>query len=86
MNSTYTQLINNLEYLKMIAHLNEVIDFTTKNKLSFVDALIKLTAHEIHYKESNMIKSIIKVGAFPHQKNLSILTLIFNLALIRIKY
>ncbi len=33
MNSTYTQLINNLEYLKMkqmITHLDEVIDFTTK--------------------------------------------------------
>ena len=48
MNSTYTQLINNLEYLKMkqmITHLDEVIDFTTKNNLAFVDALIKLKAH-----------------------------------------
>lgn len=46
MNSTYNQLIKNLEYLKMkqmINHLDEVIDFTTKNNLSFVDALIKLT-------------------------------------------
>ena len=46
MNSTYTQLINNLEYLKMkqmITHLDEVIDFTTKNSLSFVDAIIKPT-------------------------------------------
>ena len=33
MNSTYNQLIKNLEYLKMkqmITHLDEVIDFTTK--------------------------------------------------------
>ena len=73
MNSTYTQLINNLEYLKMkqmMTHLDEVIDFTTKNSLSFVDALIKLTAHEIDYKEANMIKSMVKVGAFPHQKEI----------------
>ena len=44
MNSTYNQLVKNLEYLKMkqmITHLNEVIDFTTNNNLSFVDALIK---------------------------------------------
>lgn len=73
MNSTYTQLINNLEYLKMkqmINHLDEVIDFTTKNNLSFVDALIKLTTHEIDCKEANMIKSMVKVGAFPHQKEI----------------
>jgi DNA replication protein DnaC len=73
MNSTYTQLIKNLEYLKMkqmINHLDQVIDFTTKNNLSFVDALIKLTDHEIDFKEANMIKSMVKVGAFPHQKEI----------------
>ncbi|MCD3216283.1 ATP-binding protein [Clostridium botulinum C] len=71
MNSAYTQLIKNLEYLKfkqMINHLDEVIDFSTKNNLSFVDALIKLTAYEIDFKEANMIKSMVKVGAFPHKK------------------
>lgn len=49
-NSAYMQLINNLEYLKlkqMVNHLDEVIDFSTKNNLSFVDTLIKLTSHEI---------------------------------------
>ena len=53
MNSTYNQLVK-FKYLKMkqmITHLNEVIDFTTNNNLSFVDALIKLTAYEIDYKE-----------------------------------
>lgn len=59
---------NNLKMKQMINHLDEVIDFTTKNNLSFVDALIKLTTHEIAFKESNMIKSMVKVGAFPHQK------------------
>lgn len=71
MNSAYTQLIKNLEYLKfkqMINHLDEVIDFSTKNNLSFVDALIKLTAYEIDFKEANMIKSMVKVGSFPHKK------------------
>ena len=89
MNSTYTQLINNLEYLKMkqmITHLDEVIDFTTKNNLSFVDALIKLTAHEIDCKEANMIKSMLRLELFHIKKKLKILTLIFNLELIKIKY
>lgn len=72
-NSAYMQLINNLEYLKlkqMVNHLDEVIDFSTKNNLSFVDTLIKLTSHEIDYKEANMIRSMVKVGAFPHTKEL----------------
>ena len=52
MNSTYTQLVKNLEYLKMkqmVNHLDEIIDFTTKNTLSFVDALVKLTSYEIDF-------------------------------------
>ena len=68
-NSAYTQLIKNFEYLKlqqMITHLDEVIDFSTKNNLSFIDALIKLTSYEIDYKEATMIKAMVKVGAFPH--------------------
>lgn len=73
MNSTYAQLVKNLDYLKMkqmINHLDEVIDFATKNNLSFVDGLIKLTAHEIDFKEANMIRSMVKVGAFPHTKEI----------------
>ena len=73
MTSTYTQLIKNLEYLKMkqmIVHLDEVVDFITKNNLSFVEGLTKLTSHEIDYKEANMIRSMVKVGAFPHYKEL----------------
>lgn len=72
-NSAYIQLIKNLEYLKlkqMITHLDEVINFATKNNLSFVDTLIKLTSHEIDCKEANMIKSMVKVGAFPHTKEI----------------
>lgn len=73
MNSMYTQLTNNLDYLKlkqMKEHLDEVIDFVTTNNLSFAEGLTKLTSYEIDFKEANMIRSMVKVGAFPHHKEL----------------
>lgn len=73
MNSNYEQLVSNLEYLKlkqMNLHLDDVIDFTIKNQLSFTEALLKLTNHEIDFKEANMIKSMVKVAAFPHTKEI----------------
>lgn len=73
MTSIYTQLIKNLEYLKlkqMIEHLDEVIDFVTTNNLSFTEGLTKLTSYEIDFKEANMVRSMVKVGAFPHHKEL----------------
>lgn len=71
MNSSYQQLMRNLEYLKlkqMVQNLDETIDFSTKNQLSFVDTLVKLTNYEIDVREKNMINSMVKVGAFPHLK------------------
>ena len=53
MNSSYSKLIENLEYLKltqMVLHLDETIDFMNRNELSFIDALIKLTDYEIDMK------------------------------------
>ncbi|MGP4083054.1 IS21-like element helper ATPase IstB [Pseudalkalibacillus sp. R45] len=73
MNSAYTKLVKNLEYLKlnqMILHLDETIDFMTTNQLSFTDTLKKLTDYEIDMKEINMMKSMVKVGAFPHLKEI----------------
>ena len=73
MNSSYTKLMENLTYLKlnqMMIHLDETIDFMNNNDLSFVDALIKLTDYEIDMKEFNMIKSMVKVAAFPHLKEI----------------
>lgn len=32
---------------------------------------MKLTSHEIDFKEANMIRSMVKVGAFPHHKELN---------------
>ncbi len=58
-NSTnYRRLKENLEYLKMnqmINHLDEVIDFSIKNEMSFIDTLVKLSDYEIAVKEKNMI-------------------------------
>ncbi|MEE1073753.1 MAG: IS21-like element helper ATPase IstB [Cellulosilyticum sp.] len=74
MNSTYIQLKKNLEYLKlkqMNTHLDDVLDFININNLSFTEGLVKLTAHEIDFKEANMIRSMVKVGAFPHHKTLN---------------
>jgi len=71
MDSTYTQLNKNLEYLKMtqmVTHLDDTIDFINTNNLSFTEGLIKLTTHEIDFKEANMIRSMVKVAAFPHRK------------------
>ena len=73
MNSTYVQLKKNLEYLKlnqMDLHLDEVIDLITSSPLSFTEGLCKLTNYEIDFKEANMIRSMVKVGAFPHQKGI----------------
>lgn len=74
MNSSYVKLVENLEYLKlnqMITHLDETIDFMNNNQLSFVDALIKLTNYEIDMKEINMAKSMVRVAAFPHHKEMA---------------
>lgn len=73
MATSHEQLVTNLEYLKlreMINHLDDTINFISKNNLSFVDGLIKLTSYEIDYKEASMIKAMVKVGAFPHHKEL----------------
>ncbi len=71
--TSYQQATSNLEYLslkQMVAHLNEVVDFSIHNQLSFMDTLVKLTNYEIDVREQNMIHAMVKVGAFPHQKEL----------------
>jgi DNA replication protein DnaC len=71
--TAYQQLVRNLEYLKlkqMVAHLNEVIDFSIHNQMSFMDTLVKLSNYEIDVREQNMIHAMVKVGAFPHRKEL----------------
>ena len=71
--TNYTQLINNLEYLKlnqMIVHLDESIDFSIKNNLSVIDTLVKLSNYEIDVREQKIIQSMVKVAGFPYKKEL----------------
>src|SRR5690625_3930052 len=73
MNSSYTKLVENLDYLKlsqMIAHLDETIDFINHNKIAVEYTLIKITYYEIDMKEINRVKSMLRVAEFPHQKEL----------------
>ncbi|VEI06079.1 transposase/IS protein [Kurthia zopfii] len=55
---------------QMTLHLNEVLDFSVNNQVSFIDTLIKLTNYEIDVREQNMTQAMVKVGAFPHRKEL----------------
>ncbi len=74
MNNSYQQLVQNLEYLKlkqMIQHLSETIDYSVGNQVSFVETLVKLTNYEIDVREKNMMHSMVKVGAFPHLKEIN---------------
>lgn len=71
--TNYQQLLQNLDYLKlkqMTLHLNEALDFSVHNQLSIIDTLIKLTNYEIDVREQNMVQSMVKVGAFPHLKEI----------------
>ena len=54
----------------MNKRLDKTYDYISKNNLSFTDGLIKMTQIEIDYKEANMIKSMVKVDAFPHLREL----------------
>lgn len=69
----HQQLINNLEQLKLkeiVNKLSETIDFINQNNLSFTQGLLKLTNFEVDYKNASMVKAMVKVGAFPHFKEL----------------
>jgi DNA replication protein DnaC len=72
-NSEYTKLCDNLEYLKlrkMSEHLDDVINTVNNNNLSFVEGLLKLSCYEIDQKEANMVRSMVKVAAFPYLKEI----------------
>lgn len=71
--TNYQQLLLNLDYLKlkqMTLHLDEVLDFSVLNELSIIDTLIKLTNYEIDVRELNITQAMVKVGAFPHRKEI----------------
>lgn len=73
MNRMYEQLVRNLEALKlgqMQLHLDEVCDFVTSGNLSFSEGLLKLISYQADFNETNAARSMIKAGAFPHQKGI----------------
>ena len=73
MSSTFEQLNNSLEKLKVLQmkkYLSEVTDFVSSNKLSFSDGLLKLCNYELDYKVEVASKSMIKAAAFPFIKTI----------------
>ena len=73
MTSSYTRLKDNLETLKLkesVLKLDEVIDYITSNELSFTEGLLRLTDIEVDHRKGNLIKSMVKVGAFPFLKEI----------------
>lgn len=72
-NSTYSQLLVNLDLLKltqMKLHLDEIRDFVTSNGLSFTEGLLRLSNYEVDFKEQNASRSMVKSAAFPFVKEL----------------
>lgn len=55
----------------MSLHLDEVIDFSINNEVTFIDCLIRLTNYEIDVREKNMIQSMVKVAGFPFLKEMN---------------
>ena len=73
MTSSYTRLKDNLETLKLkesVLKLDEVIDYITSNELSFTEGLLRLTDIEVDHRKGSLIKSMVKVGAFPFLKEI----------------
>ena len=71
--STYQRLKDNLGYLKLkkaSESLDEIIDFITANELSFTEGLLRLTDVEMDHRKTNLIKAMVKVGAFPFIKEI----------------
>lgn len=73
MSSTFEQLNNSLEKLKLLQmkkYPSEVADFVSSNKLSFSDDLLKLCNYELDHKVEVASKSMIKAAAFPFIKTI----------------
>ena len=71
--SSYTRLKANLETLKLkeaSIKLDEVIDYITSNEFSFTEGLLRLTDFEVDHRKGNLIKSMVKVGAFHFLKEI----------------
>jgi len=71
--STYNQLLNNLETLKLEkfrTFIPNYIDEIANSNISFTDALLKLTEKELEFRNERASKIQISVAAFPYEKTI----------------
>lgn len=71
--SKYSKLEENLNYLnlkQMALHLPDISKKSVSDGLSFVEALTELTQKEVDLKVVNGIQAMVKVGNFPHRKEI----------------
>ena len=71
--SNYTNLLNNLEALKLEkfrSFLPNYLEEITKREIPFTDALLELTKKELDFRNERASKIQISVSAFPFEKTL----------------
>ncbi|MDG2774567.1 hypothetical protein HKB01_06010 [Vibrio parahaemolyticus] len=71
--SNYTNLLNNLEALKLEkfrSFLPNYLEEITKREIPFTDALLELTKKELDCRNERASKIQISVSAFPFEKTL----------------
>ena len=72
--SSYIQLINNLEQLKLSKikeYLPNYLDDNIKNNMSIVDILKELTEKEIEFREERAAQINITISNFPYHKTIN---------------
>ena len=72
--SSYVQLINNLEQLKLSKikeYIPNYLDDNIKNNLSIVDILKELTDKEIEFREERAAQINITISNFPYHKTIN---------------
>lgn len=72
--SSYVQLINNLEQLKLTKikeYIPNYLDNNIKNNLSIVDILKELTEKEIEFREERAAQINLTISNFPYHKTIN---------------
>ena len=65
-------ILNNLNLYALKNSINNEIDYTTNNKLSFLEGLNHFLKNELKYRKINCAEANIKVAHFPYIKKFSI--------------
>lgn len=72
--SSYVQLINNLEQLKLTKikeYISNYLDDNIKNNLSIIDILKELTDKEIEFREDRAAQINLTISNFPYHKTVN---------------